>query len=87
VTLDDAYVAAVEQGETLIALHEALERLEQLDPRQGRVVECRFFGGMTEPETALALAITERTVRRDWVKAKAWLYAELYSDGVDPERP
>jgi RNA polymerase sigma factor (TIGR02999 family) len=87
VTLDDAYVAAVEQGETLIALHEALERLEQLDPRQGRVVECRFFGGMTEPETALALAITERTVRRDWVKAKAWLYAELYSDGVDPQRP
>jgi len=77
VDLDDAALAAVEQSESLIALHEALERLEQLDPRQARVVECRFFGGMTEQETANALGVTERTVRRDWIKAKLWLYAEL----------
>jgi len=77
VDLDDATLAAVEQSESLIALHEALVRLEQLDPRQARVVECRFFGGMTEQETATALGVTERTVRRDWIKAKLWLYAEL----------
>lgn len=77
VDLDDATLAAVEQSESLIALHEALERLERLDPRQARVVECRFFGGMTERETAAALGVTERTVRRDWMKAKLWLYAEV----------
>jgi RNA polymerase sigma factor (TIGR02999 family) len=86
VDLDDAAVAAVEQGDLLIALHEALERLVQLDPRQCRVVECRFFGGMTEQETADALGITERTVRRDWIKAKTWLYAELHGDGFDASR-
>jgi RNA polymerase sigma factor (TIGR02999 family) len=77
IDLDDATLAAVEQSESLIALHEALERLEKLDPRQSRVVEYRFFGGMTEQETATALGVTERTVRRDWIKAKLWLYAEL----------
>ena len=79
VDLDDATLAAVEQSESLIALNEALGRLEKLDPRQSRVVECRFFGGMTEQETATALGVTERTVRRDWIKAKLWLYAELRS--------
>lgn len=79
VDLDDATLAAVEQSESLIALHEALERLEKLDPRQSRVVECRFFGGMTEEETATVLGVTDRTVRRDWIKAKLWLYAELRS--------
>jgi RNA polymerase sigma factor (TIGR02999 family) len=87
VELDDATLAAVEQGETLIALHEALERLEQLDSRHCRVVECRFFGGMTEQETADALGVTERTVRRDWIKAKAWLYAELHGDGFETSGP
>jgi DNA-directed RNA polymerase specialized sigma24 family protein len=43
-----------------------------------RVVECRYFGGLTEEETAVALAVSVRTVRRDWVKAKGWLYRELY---------
>ena len=86
VDLEDATVAAVEQSESLIALHEALERLEQLDPRQCRVVECRFFGGMTEEETAAALGVTDRTVRRDWLKAKSWLYAELHGDTFDASR-
>jgi RNA polymerase sigma factor (TIGR02999 family) len=59
----------------LLALNDALE---QLDPRQRQVVECRFFAGMEEQEIAAALGITERTVRRDWVKARAWLYQTLY---------
>jgi DNA-directed RNA polymerase specialized sigma24 family protein len=48
-----------------------------VDERLSRVVECRFFGGLTEEETAVALGVTARTVRRDWVKAKAWLYRAM----------
>jgi len=59
----------------LLTLNDAIDAL---DPRQRRVVECRFFGGMDEQEIATALGITERTVRRDWVKAGAWLYRALY---------
>lgn len=65
----------------LIALDRALETL---DERQRQVVECRFFGGMEETEIAEALNVSERTVRRDWVKARAWLYRELYPDGPPP---
>jgi RNA polymerase sigma-70 factor (ECF subfamily) len=64
----------VDAGE-LLALDDALETLEA---RQRQVVECRFFGGMEEREIAAALGVTERTVRRDWVKARAWLYRTLY---------
>ena len=67
-----------EQGEMLLALDEALTRLAALNDRLARVVECRYFGGLTEDETADALGVTARTVRRDWVKAKSWLYAELH---------
>jgi RNA polymerase sigma factor (sigma-70 family) len=49
-----------------------------LEPRQRQIVECRFFGGMEEQEIATVLGINERTVRRDWVKARAWLYRTLY---------
>jgi DNA-directed RNA polymerase specialized sigma24 family protein len=56
-----------------------LDELSELNPRLTRVVECRFFGGMSEEETALALSVTDRTVRRDWVKAKGWLRGELGS--------
>lgn len=73
VTLDDALVAVDNNAESLLELHEALDHLATLDQRLARVVECRFFGGMTEQETAEALDITERTVRRDWVKARALL--------------
>ncbi|MGD8494910.1 MAG: ECF-type sigma factor [Gemmatimonadales bacterium] len=59
----------------LLALDAALEELE---PRQRQVVEGRFFGGMTEEEVATVLGVTRRTVRRDWVKARAWLYRRLY---------
>jgi RNA polymerase sigma factor (TIGR02999 family) len=61
--------------EDLIALDRAMESLE---PRQRQVVECRFFGGLEEEEIAVVLGVTARTVRRDWVKARAWLYRELY---------
>jgi RNA polymerase sigma factor (TIGR02999 family) len=65
--------------EDLVALDEALERLEQLEPRASRVVELRFFTGLTEPETAEALGISIATVKRDWQFAKAWLFNELGS--------
>jgi len=61
----------------LIALDKSLEKLSALDSRQGRVVECRFFGGMTIPDTAEALGISRTTVQRDWVMAKAWLYRDM----------
>ena len=67
--------------EEMLALDEALEGL---DERQRQVVECRFFGGMEEHEIATALDISERTVRRDWVKARAWLYRTLYPHGQPP---
>jgi len=62
----------------LLTLNDALE---ELDPRQRQVVECRFFGGMEESEIAEALGVNERTVRRDWVKARAWLNRALAERG------
>jgi RNA polymerase sigma factor (TIGR02999 family) len=59
---------------TLLALDDALRRLEEIDPRQSQVVECRFFGGLTIEETATALDISPRTVKRDWAMAQAWLH-------------
>lgn len=64
-------------SDALVALDEALRRLERVDPRQGRVVECRFFGGLTIEETAAALGISPRTVKRDWAVAQAWLHREI----------
>ena len=77
-TLDDALVASAdERAETLLVIDDALTRLAAVDARLARVVECRFFGGLTAAETAEALGITERTVERDWVKAKALLAHSL----------
>jgi DNA-directed RNA polymerase specialized sigma24 family protein len=59
------------------ALFASMARLAELNPRLSRVVDRRFFGGMTEEEVAAALGVTERTVRRDWIKAKGWLVREL----------
>jgi len=81
-TLDEEIAAATDPEDLLLSLDDALTRLAELDERLGRVVECRYFGGLTENETAAALGVTSRTVRRDWVKAKAWLYRELH--GVMP---
>jgi RNA polymerase sigma factor (TIGR02999 family) len=75
--LDAADIPVEERAEALVTLDAAMARLSGLNPRLSRVVECRFFGGMTEEEVAAALGITERTVRRDWIKAKGWLVREL----------
>jgi RNA polymerase sigma factor (TIGR02999 family) len=75
--LPDQAVLSEEQSDSLVALDEALSRLEQIDPRQSRVVECRFFGGLTIEETAMAIGISARTVKRDWAMAQAWLHREM----------
>ena len=75
--LDEALVAAPSSNVDVLALDEGLTRLAALDPQQARVVELRFFGGLTMEETAVALRISPATVGRDWALAKAWLYAEL----------
>ncbi|WP_098075709.1 ECF-type sigma factor [Longibacter salinarum] len=62
----------------LLSLNDALTRLANVDERLQKVVEYRFFGGMTEPEIAAVLDVSTRTVQRDWAKARAWLYRELY---------
>ena len=83
VTLEQAdALAPAERADLLVDLDEALERLAALDARQAQVVECRFFGGLTEEETAEALGIGLRTAKRDWAKARSWLYRELYPDAV-----
>jgi RNA polymerase sigma factor (TIGR02999 family) len=69
-----------ERSAWLLSLDESLDRLAALDARQAKVVECRFFGGLSEEETAAALNVGLRTVKRDWSKARAWLFADIYSD-------
>jgi RNA polymerase sigma-70 factor (ECF subfamily) len=66
-----------EQSEEVLAVDEALSRLREFDPRQERIVEMRYYGGLTLEETAEALGISPRTVRREWAMAKGWLQAEL----------
>jgi RNA polymerase sigma-70 factor (ECF subfamily) len=78
--LDEAMAGPlVQQSEDLLAIDEALERLTAIDPQQARVVEMRYFGGLTVEETAAALAIAPRTVKREWAMAKAWLRTEIES--------
>lgn len=77
VTLDRYDLATPQPTDFVLALHEALLGLEKLNSRLARVVECKFFGGLTGEETAAALVVTDRTVRWDWVKARAWLHLEL----------
>jgi len=84
IPLETAAPTVAQPPDLLVALDEALVRLRTLDARQAQVVECRFFGGMTEDETAEALGIAVRTTRRDWVKARSWLFRELYADAGEP---
>ncbi len=77
VAIDAISLAADQPGEEILALDEALRRLGALSERQSRVVECRFFAGMSVEETAAALELSEATVKRDWVVARAWLNREL----------
>jgi RNA polymerase sigma-70 factor, ECF subfamily len=75
--LDDAVAMATARGDELLALDEALDRLATVDARCARVVECRFYGGMSVEETAEALQMSPATVKRDWVMARAYLNREL----------
>ena len=77
VNIDDAAVLSPTPDRSILALDDALTELARLAPRQARVVELRYFGGLTEEETVAALEISPRTVRRDWTLAKAWLSREL----------
>lgn len=77
VPLDATQLSVEDEVERLVALDEALQRLAAVDERLCRVVECRFFGGLSERETAEVLEVTTRTVERYWAKAKALLYMEL----------
>jgi RNA polymerase sigma factor (TIGR02999 family) len=77
ITLDDEALTVEDQCEVLLQLNDALDRLAAVEPRLARVVECRFFGGLTEQETAAALGLTTRTVQRDWVKARVLLRRAL----------
>jgi RNA polymerase sigma factor (TIGR02999 family) len=80
--LDEALIPVEESATTIVALDGALDRLRKLDERLCRVVELRFFAGLSMEETAEILNLTDRTVKRDWRKARAFLYRELYDERV-----
>jgi RNA polymerase sigma-70 factor (ECF subfamily) len=77
VPLEDVVLISEEQTDDLIALDTAMKRLEQIDARQSRIVELRYFGGLTVEQTAEVLGISPKTVKRDWAVARAWLHREL----------
>ena len=81
IPLEEGMVFPESKSEELLAVDEALDRLAKLDPRQSKIVEMRFFGGLTVEETAEALGISPITVKRDWNLARAWLYGELERNG------
>ena len=81
--LNEALAFSPEHSEDLLKLDQALDRLAKLDPRQSRIVELRFFGGLSVEETSRFLGVSPITVKRDWAVAKVWLYGELRSDDGD----
>lgn len=90
VPLDEALAISSERGPDLVALDEALNALAEIDPRQSRIVELRFFGGLSMEEIAEALQISTRTVNREWNSARAWLYHELsrgHKDESSQDKP
>ena len=87
VSLDKAVVIANEQAEHLLALDEALRSLENLDAQKAKIVELRYFGGLSLEETAEVLDISPRTVRREWQRSKAWLYRMISEGTADETRP
>ena len=84
VSLYDALVVAADQAEHFIALDDALRVLERLDPQKGKIVELRYFGGLSVEEAAGVLNVSPRTVRREWQRAKAWLY-RMMTEGIEDE--
>lgn len=83
VMLDENVNFTQERASELLALDDALESLARMDERKSRIVELRYFGGLTVEETAEVLGISDKTVMRDWNLAKAWLYRELTSDSAN----
>jgi RNA polymerase sigma factor (TIGR02999 family) len=83
VSLDEAALMGGGGASELVALDEALRELERLDPQKGRVVELRYFAGLSIEETAEVLNVSPTTVRREWRRAKAWLYRALAGGGAD----
>ena len=81
-SLDEGLVVSEDRTSDLVLIDAALTRLEQLDARQAKVVELRFFGGLSVEETAEAMGISTPTVKREWAMAKAWLYQELSVPGI-----
>jgi len=75
--LEEALDVPAGSDEQLLHIHDAVEKLAGLSPRLAQVVECRYFAGFSDAQTAEAMGVTTRTVRRDWAKARAWLYSEL----------
>lgn len=81
-SLDEGIASVEAYGHELLELDDALRLLESRNPRHTRVVECRFFGGMSVEDTAVALEVSPRTVKSDWALARAWLYNELKGDAA-----
>jgi RNA polymerase sigma factor (TIGR02999 family) len=84
VSLDEAHGVSTERGQDLVALDEALTTLSAVDERKARVIEMRFFGGLTVEETAAVLNVSRETVLRDWRLARAWLMQELLKSASRP---
>ncbi len=83
VECDEGQIPAPNRGADVVALDEALNALAEFDEREAKVVELRFFGGLSEEETAEALGVSLRTVQRDWTLAKAWLLREMRAGGCE----
>jgi RNA polymerase sigma-70 factor, ECF subfamily len=86
VPLDEALLVSPERTDEMLAVDESLSRLEKLDARQARIVELRYFGGLTVEEAAEALGISAKTITREWNVAKAWLYGDLKQQSVQSVR-
>jgi RNA polymerase sigma factor (TIGR02999 family) len=81
VSLDEAVTSYEERAADLVSLDDALEQLAEVDPRMTRIIDLRFFGGLTEEESAAALGVSPRTIRREWRIARAWLHNRLGKGG------
>jgi len=86
VSLDEALLVSADRTDELLAVNEALAKLEEMDARQARIVELRYFGGLTMEETAEVLQLSSKTVMREWSMAKAWLYGSLKEHYADLSR-
>jgi len=87
VSLDEAALVAAGRADDFVALDEALRALDEVDPQKGKIVALRYFAGLTVEETAEVLGVSPTTVRREWRRARAWLYRSIIEGGGDETRP